>query len=248
MKKIFITLVLLLTIFSAFAQESVTTATTDGTLTVTATVTYSNPYYYAVWIKSPSGTFLRTLTMYGQTSKYYSDLTHWYSESAASKTNATTGATKSSSGTYSSTWNGKDQANSAIVTDGTYTVSIEMTSENYGTSSKYITTTIDKGTSSVTITPTVVSPISNVTIKWIPATTAVNMVESDKYSVYPNPTRSTIYVSGFDIKGIDILTLNGKFIFTTNNQNIDLSTLPKGMYVVRLTTDAGIFFKKIEKI
>jgi len=250
MKKIF-TFALLLSVFSIVsAQEQAPVANTDGTLTVTATVTYTSPYYYAVWLKNPDGTFLRTLMMYGSTSKYYTDMKNWYASTSntANKVNATTGATKSSSGTYTSTWNGKDQANSAIVADGTYTVCVEMSSESYGTSSKFTSATFTKGTVAQNVTATTVSPISNITIKWAPNNTAIDEVKANQYSVYPNPTRSTVYVSGFDIKGIDVMTLNGKYIFSTNNQRMDLSALPKGMYLAKLTTNAGVFFKKIEKL
>ncbi len=248
MKKLFTLGILSFSLFFLNAQESAPLVATDGTLTVKATVAYSNYYYYAVWLKNSSGTFIRTLTMYGNNTKYYSDMSNWYSSSSSSKVNATTGATKSSSGTYTSTWNGKDINNSAILDDGTYTVCIEMTSEAYGTNSKYTTTSFTKGTSSQTLTGTSVSPISNISIVWTPANTAVDEVKAEMYKVYPNPTRSTIYVSGFDIQSIDILSITGKRLFSSNQLKIDLNSLPKGIYFARLNTDSGSFIKKIEKL
>jgi len=247
MNKIFSILVLLMFFGFSKAQESAPEANTDGTLTVTASVAYSSPYYYAVWLKNPAGSFLRTITMYGNTSKYYPDLANWNRESAANKVNATTGATKSSSGSYTSTWNGKDQSNTNIVPDGTFTVSIEMSSESYGTNSKYITKTFAKGTVEQTVTATNVAPISNISIKWVPSNTAIDEVKASQYKSYPNPTKSTVYITGFDIQTIELLTLNGKLIFTTNQQKLNLSGLPKGIYLAKLITSDGTFIKKIEK-
>lgn len=248
MRKICTLTFILLSSYLVHSQNMVSNAATDGTLTINATVTYSSPYMYTVWIKNPSGSFLRTLIMYGSKTQYYTDLVHWYSESSTNKVNATTGATRTSSSSYSAIWNAKDQANASIVSDGVYTVSIEMTSEAYGTSSKYVTATFNKGTSPVTITPTAISPLSNITIQWTPASTGINSIETDKYTIYPNPTRSTIYVNGFDIKTVDVLMLNGKLVMSANSQHLNLSSLPKGIYLIKLTTDTGIYFKKIEKI
>ncbi len=154
-------------------QRSFTTTTslsgkTPGTLTIKTTVTYSSPYFYVVWIKNSAGAFLRTLTMYGNTSNYFSDLVNWYSESSLNKVNATTGATKSSAGIQTATWNAQNQANSAVVDDGVYTVSIEMTSESYATNSKYITTTFTKGPVAQTVNPANLSPMSTVSVQWMP--------------------------------------------------------------------------------
>ena len=246
MKKVFIFALLLSVISIVSAQEAAPEANTDGTLTVSAKVTYSSKYYYTVWLKNPTGSFLRTLAFYGTKTNYFPDLTHWYSESAANRVNAVTGATPSATTSYSNTWNAKDQANTSIVADCTYTVSIEMAAEGY--SAKYLTTTFIKGTSSQSQTLTNTTPFSSITIAWAPNNTAIDEVKANQYSVYPNPTRSTAYISGFDIKEIEVLTLSGKFIFATANQRMDLSALPKGVYLAKLTTNAGVFFKKIEKL
>lgn len=249
MKKIFALSIFIMFLGLTKAQENAPLVSTDGSLTVTSNVTYSNPYYYVVWIKEPFGNFLRTITMYGQTAKYYPDLAHWNSESAANKVNATTGATKSSSSPFSSVWNGKNQANTTIVPDGNYTVSIEMSSESYGSNSKYITTTFTKGPAAVTLNPTAVSPISNVTIRWQPANTGIKEIELSKlYSIYPNPAISTVYVNGPEIQEIELLTLNGKLILVSSERTLDINNLPRGFYLAKLKTKAGTFIKKIEKI
>ncbi len=252
MKTRFTTFIFCLFTLILSAQNQTPNVATDGTLTVTASVGYSSPYYYAVWIKGTNGTFLRTITMYGLSSgktDYTSDLVHWFPESAKNRVNAVTGATKTSAMTNNvSTWNGKDQTNTNIVPDGTYTVSIEMSSESYGTNSKYVTTTFTKGPAVVTLTPTAVSPISNVTVKWQPANTGINNIElSTLYSIYPNPAVSNVYVNGPDVKSIDVFTLEGKHIFSSNQQKLNIASLKKGTYLLNINTGKGLVSKKLIK-
>ncbi|MDN3722998.1 T9SS type A sorting domain-containing protein [Aequorivita sp. SDUM287046] len=69
--------------------------------------------------------------------------------------------------------------------------------------------------------------------------------------IYPNPTQSLVYINSktenivsatiFDILGKKVLQLNGKI------QQVDFSTLEKGMYFLRLKTDRGEFVQKIIK-
>lgn len=243
MKKNLLALFLLAFVCTTQAQS-----TTDGTLTVTATVSINSiPYYYVVWIKDSQNAFVRTLTMYGQTTKYYPDLTNWYTSSGTNKTNATTGATKSLPGTYTSTWNGKNQANTTTLADGNYTVCIEAVSD--GGADKIVTGTFTKGTSAQTVTPTNVSPISTISIKWVPVTTDINEIELSKlYSVYPNPTVNSVFVNGFGIKALTLLSLSGKQLTKTILPNLNLTDYPAGTYLLRVETEQGSFTKKILKI
>lgn len=123
-----------------------------------------------------------------------------------------------------------------------------MSSESFATNSKNITTTFTKGPVAQTVTPANLSPMTTVSVQWVPTTTTLNEIDfENQYSVYPNPTRSTAYINGYDIKEIEVISLNGKSLFFTKNQKIDLSTYPKGIYLLKLTTDNGTFMKKIEK-
>ena len=243
----FFTLAFVLTLNAQNYAPEATTATA-GTLTISAKVTYTSPYFFAVWVNNPVGTFLRTLTMYGNNTSYYADLVHWNSESGKNKVNAVTGATQSSTTTYTSTWNAKDQANSTVVADGTYPVKIEMTSESYATNSKYISTSFTKGAAAQTVTPTGVSPISAITLTWTPVNTAIDNVEFSKlYNVYPNPAVSSVYVTGSDIKEVEICSLAGKILLSSKEQKVNISVLPKGFYLAVIYAKDGMVVKKIEK-
>ena len=72
--------------------------------------------------------------------------------------------------------------------------------------------------------------------------------------VYPNPTKSNINIEGPLIKKISILNIEGKTVYSKDIKvvdsktiNIDLSILPKGIYLIRCKTKMGIFTKKIIK-
>jgi len=238
---------LILPIFALIFSAS-TFAQTAGTLTVTATVS-SSTYIYSVWITSSTGTYIRTLTHYGYS--YSSDLVKWYAASSGSTTNATTGATKGSSATITSTWNGMNISNSSLVADAVYNVWIEMTTESYGKSSKFVTGTFTKGKTDLPATSlTGMTPIGGVTIKWVHVSgTGIQDVEMDKlYSVYPNPAISSIFVSGSDINEVEICSLAGKSILISKEQRIDVSALPKGFYLAVIRSKVGTVLKKFEKI
>jgi Predicted periplasmic protein (DUF2271). len=246
MKKIITSFLLLMVVYFANAQNQTQAVTaTNGTLSVTYTAsTGSN--ISALWINSGS-TFLRTLYA-ASNSSYVNDLTNWVSDSKKNVVNATTGATTGIS-TKTYTWNSKDQTNSSIVSDGTYTIKIELTTEAYGTNGKLLTASFTKGPNAQTLTPTNVTPITGISINWTPANTALNDINLEKqYVAYPNPTRSTVYMSGLDIIEIEVCTIAGKHVFSTNQQTFNLSQLPKGVYLTKVITKNGTFVKKIEKL
>ena len=89
----------------------------------------------------------------------------------------------------------------------------------------------------------------NVSIQWTPTNTAIEKVsDSSQYSVYPNPTVATAYVSGLGITEIEVCSLSGKTIFKTTDPKINLSLLARGVYIARIHTSFGLFNKKIEKL
>ena len=68
-------------------------------------------------------------------------------------------------------------------------------------------------------------------------------------SIYPNPARKFITVSGISNAQISLYTIEGKLVKyekLTNNK-IDLSNLSSGNYILKIESDAGIIIKKIIK-
>jgi hypothetical protein len=243
MKKIFI-LLLILSATSLNAQ-------TSGSLSVTVSTAgtglggYAPSYVMAIWVEDNSNKFVKTLLQYGFV-RYY-NLDKWVMSSQENKFDAITGATLTTQSTKICNWNGKDFMGNDL-DDGIYKIKMQLTDDEFsGRSSIY---TFTKGSTSQTLTPADVLPsFKNVSLKWTPTNTAINNLPAgNKYSVYPNPTRSRTFVSGYDIEQIELFDLNGKKIITSNNQQFDVSYLPKGIYLVKIKSKSGTYIKKIEKI
>ncbi len=247
--KIWIFTLVFASLFGVIKAQTSGTLTVSATTSKTSTPTYSPKNIVAIWIVDSNGKFVKTLLALADERKQY--LVNWktvttVAGSAYNKVDAVTGATQNSHATRTCSWNGKDKS-SVLVADGTYTLKMELT-DNDGVKQNLASFTFTKGTAEQTLTPATTSGFSNISIKWTPVNTAIDEVKlSDQYNIYPNPTHSTVYVNGFDIEEIELFTLNGKSILTTNNQELDLSSLPKGIYLAKLTTKAGTFMKKIEK-
>jgi hypothetical protein len=238
-------------LFSLFLSFLVTmnAQNTQGQLTVTATTTTTNVGYaprniVAFWIQDSSGKFVKSMLVLADKRKV--DLTNWVTATPAGNTiDATTGATQTSHGNRTGKWNGTN-ASKVLVADGTYTVKMEMTESNSG--SRIGTFTFEKGPNAVTLTPSNIPSFTNITISWIPTLSGIEDVKLSKlYEVYPNPTKSSIYVNGIDISEVEILSLNGKSLLKTNEQKVNLSSLVSGTYLVQIQSKLGTVLKKIIK-
>ena len=72
----------------------------------------------------------------------------------------------------------------------------------------------------------------------------------DKVSIYPNPTSDVLNfkVDNQQIKEVKIYNLMGKEVFKTfEKENINISQLSSGMYLVHIKTETNTFTKKIIK-
>jgi thiamine biosynthesis lipoprotein ApbE len=90
---------------------------------------YRRPYV-AVWIENADGKPVRTLQVWGNSSKYQKDLTQWwkFAKDDAELVKAVTRATRPP-GKYSLVWDGKDDMGN-LVPQGTYTVIVEVHREH----------------------------------------------------------------------------------------------------------------------
>jgi len=251
MKKCFITISFLLSfVVMAYAQNQVPNISTTGTLTVSVNTLqgalngYSPKNIVAIWIVDSNGTFVKTLLALAATRK--GDLYKWKAATSTyNVVDATTGATQSAYGVRNCTWNGTDVSR-VVVPDGNYTVWIELTDD--AVQGPFTSYTFAKGPNAVSLSPAALANFSGISIQWAPTATAIDEVQLEKlYTVYPNPTSSMIYVTGFDIQGIDIYTLAGKCILKSSIQTVNLNSLPKGTYLAKVMTKKGTFIKKIEK-
>jgi len=78
---------------------------------------------------------------------------------------------------------------------------------------------------------------------------ALEEVFSQIVNIYPNPTKAKVTFSTPDsIKQIEIFTIGGRKTLTSSNTTINISHLPSGLYLAKITTPNGrTVFKKIIK-
>jgi len=76
-------------------------------------------------------------------------------------------------------------------------------------------------------------------------------VVSDNYRIYPNPTSGLLNIHAKADYTVEIINANGQVVYTTNintgNNSIDISNLPAGVYMMRMTSDSEQLNVKIIK-
>lgn len=92
---------------------------------------------------------------------------------------------------------------------------------------------------------------NDVVVNWASLYTDVFSTEVNKITIYPNPVIEGCQVNGFEGKAMVRLTnVSGKSVVMKEiqaNEYISVSSLPKGVYIVRITTRTGTVDKKIIK-
>ena len=89
--------------------------------------------------------------------------------------------------------------------------------------------------------------ISN--IDFLICTTSIGELENpstSEYNIYPNPSSGNFTVIGENIERIDVFSLSGELIKSINHSSsIDMSSSPKGIYIVKIVSDKEIKMKRI---
>lgn len=75
-------------------------------------------------------------------------------------------------------------------------------------------------------------------------------IDNSGLSFFPNPTNHTFSIKGIEnIKSIDILDINGKLLQSSECQDpkalIDISSLTKGVYIVKVISERQIYTQKL---
>lgn len=63
--------------------------------------------------------------------------------------------------------------------------------------------------------------------------------------IYPNPTSDKIMIKTDNLLNVKITDIQGIELMSSNENIIDLSTLSKGLYLVKITTDYGVFVSRV---
>ncbi len=74
-----------------------------------------------------------------------------------------------------------------------------------------------------------------------------NVIKGEHLSVYPNPTSSLFKVDAKDVLLISVLSGNGHVLLTETNNEVDVSSLSNGLYILKVQTLVGVYMEKILK-
>lgn len=88
----------------------------------------------------------------------------------------------------------------------------------------------------------------NVSMKYVPCGIDENNAAS--ISIFPNPVHDIIRIetrSIESVKGVDIFNSTGQMVLSTDNTEINLSALPKGVYFISVLTENQKIVKRIVK-
>jgi len=67
------------------------------------------------------------------------------------------------------------------------------------------------------------------------------------WSIFPNPTTGIITIKAEEVESVEVINLQGKQIYTGKETEIDLSSQPKGIYIIKVTTDKQTVTRKLIK-
>jgi len=75
-----------------------------------------------------------------------------------------------------------------------------------------------------------------------------NFISSESLSIYPNPVKNILSIKNIDnLKNVRIYDVMGSIILETKEEEIDVSYLAKGIYLLQIQTDKYIETKRIIK-
>lgn len=84
-----------------------------------------------------------------------------------------------------------------------------------------------------------------VTISDFVPTLAIEPFSAQHIRVYPNPTSGLLVIETATLQKVEVYTITGILIETTDKNQINLSQYSKGVYLVKISTDEGIALKKV---
>ena len=98
----------------------------------------------------------------------------------------------------------------------------------------------------------ITNTVNNTFVTAIPKGTidAVKTVSDNQLSIYPNPATDGFYVITSIKTSVTVFSLSGQELLTKNilsDKYININSLPKGMYIVKLVTENGITEQKVIK-
>jgi hypothetical protein len=90
--------------------------------------------------------------------------------------------------------------------------------------------------------------VDNLVLTNLGATASVNDIFASKVSIYPNPASSKLNIDTQEtINSIEVFNLLGKKVITSNSKTVNINSLSKGMYIIKIASGDSIATKKIIK-
>ena len=171
---------------------------------------------------------------------------------------ATLGSLTVSSGTLNPVFNADTTNYTVEVTNDVSSITIDaIANSSAATISGTGTKSINVGSNTVTVTVTAEDGTTKIYTIVInrPNITAINEVKNTNLNIYPNPTKNELFIkTDLQIKKVEISDLTGhnvKILNATSVQNgiqtISVSSLLKGIYLVKVYTDNSVVISKIVK-
>jgi len=239
--------------FSGIAQTAGTLTFSFNEVSKPASATYQNlgKHVLAVWIQSDLGLFVKTRSRnVGTVTKDH--LQTWAVNSGGVATNAiaancnvvsaTTGATLTSFGNRSITWDGTDVDGNSVP-DGIYKVSIEETWNHASSNTVVRSFSFVKGPNSDVQTPASDVNFDAITLSWNPT---INGIEENSdlglgVKIFPNPSlEGTFTIQFLKASSISVTDFSGKLLLnlkvepSTTSTIVNLSSFPNGIYFVNV--------------
>ncbi|MEL7148418.1 MAG: T9SS type A sorting domain-containing protein, partial [Bacteroidota bacterium] len=74
--------------------------------------------------------------------------------------------------------------------------------------------------------------------------------KTEKIKVFPMPASEQFTVKGIEshhLRSLELRTLSGKWLYSSNTDRIDVSTLPGGIYLLYIKSSLGLIIKQVVK-
>ena len=186
--------------------------------------------------------------------------TYTVSVKRAANNNAKLSSLTVSEGTLSPSFNTNTQIYTVSVENSVSSINVSATPEdpnatvsgigtiplNVGQNWVYILVTAENGTSMTYYYVNVIRENAN----------GIEDILENQITIYPNPAKERIFIeTPFHIESVEITDLSGRNFFSSTinnevseqNQSLNVSSLPTGIYFVKIMTDKGLIVKKVVK-
>lgn len=240
--------------FVAVVMMNTALAQSTGNLLVNTTTketggNYAPKNILAIWVENGNGNFVKTLVAYANTRKKYLDTWEASTNIAGSVYNtvdAVTGATRTSHGTISCSWDGFDYKGNEVE-DGTYNLRFELTDKN--STGNVASFGFSKSGVYQEQTPADVPSFVSTSIKWEPASIMglEVKVKQNEMQITFNSSSGQLSVLGVTVKKLEIYNYAGQLVLSSSTSDANLANLHEGIYIVVVKSDTKMYSKKIVK-